>query len=174
MNKEELKSIEQLREVFESCKSYHDLNDLFENLVPYEDNERTLDNFLNHYQTKRFQEWYSRNVAENPFIIETEHTILGNEFCVCCALMFIDSSKYFEAVHFNENCYNSMMIYLNATSLTYIEYDFQSEEEETAWYEYEHKEFVKDCGGEENNWDNVWKSRKEWLENYRKEHKNEN
>ena len=166
-----------LEEIFCGCKGYYDLYDLFNNLVDYTENEndeRTVENFLNHYETKRCQEWYERNVVENPFTIETEYSVLGNEFCVCCALMFIDPKKYFEAVHFNENCYNSMMIYLNATTLTYIEYNFQSEEEEKAWNEYEHQEFVKRCKGEENNWDNTWKRRKEWLEKYRKEHKNEN
>ena len=173
MSKNEIKNLEQLREVFESCNSYHDLNDVFENLVPYEDNERTLENFLNHYETKRLQKWYDTNVSQNPFIIGTEHTILGNEFCMCCVLMFIDSKKYFEAIHFDENAYNSMMIYYNGWVGDYVDYDFQSEEEEKAWYEYEHQEFEKDCRGEENNYDNVWETRKEWLEQYRKEHKNE-
>jgi hypothetical protein len=111
------------------------------------------------------QKWYDKNVLQNPFVIETEHIILGNEFCMCCALMFIDSKKYFEAIHFDENAYNSMMIYYNGWMGDYVEYDFQSEEEEKAWYEYLN---------EGNFFSKIEKKRKEWLENYRKEKQNEN
>lgn len=160
----------ELRNIFNECDSYYNLYDLFNNLVDYDENEndnRTVENFLNHYKTKKMLEWYDKNIDESeyyPCTIETPHFIYGNDFIVCLALLYIDSEKYFNLIFFNDESEFTEIISSYFSWGAFVEYDFQSEEEETAWYEYFDENDSVD--------DDIWENRKEWLENYRKERKN--
>lgn len=161
----------ELRNIFNGCESYYNLYDLFNNLVDYDENEndnRTVENFLNHYKTKKMFEWYNKNIYESkyyPCTIETPHFIYGNDFTVCLALLYIDSDKYFELIFLNDKSEFTELINSYFNWGAFVEYDFQSEEEEEAWYDYFNENDSID--------DKIWENRKEWLENYRKEKKNE-
>ena len=113
-------------------------------------------------------EWYNKNIDESkyyPCTIETPHFIYGNDFTVCLALLYIDSDKYFRLIFLNDESEFTEIIDSFFNWGAFVEYDFQSEEEETAWYDY-----FNENDSVENN---VWETRKEWLEQYRKEKKNE-
>lgn len=161
----------ELRNIFNGCDSYYNLYDLFDNLVDYEENEndnRTVENFLNHYKTKKMFEWYEKNVYQSkyyPCTIETPNFIYGNNFTVCLALLYIDSDKYFELTFLNDKSEFTEIINSYYTKGVFVEYDFNSEEEENAYHSYlnEGDFFSK-----------IEDNRKEWLENYRKEKQNEN
>lgn len=160
--------VSELRNIFKECESYYNLYELFNNLVDYDENEndnRTVENFLNHYKTKEMFEWYNKNIYQSeyyPCTIETEHYIYGNDFTICLALLYIDSDKYFELVYLNfDSELTSLIIEHNGWMGTYVEYDFQSEAEENAWYDYLNEgDFL------------IEENKKEWLEQYRKEKQN--
>ncbi|MBO7226574.1 MAG: hypothetical protein J6V33_03205 [Bacteroidales bacterium] len=161
----------ELRNIFNGCDSYHNLYDLFDNLVDYDVNEndnRSVENFLNHYKTKEMFEWYEKNIYQSkyyPCTIETPNFVYGNNFTVCLALLYIDSDEYFKLTFLNDKSEFTEEINSFYNMGDIVDYDFQSEEEETAWYEYFDENDSFD--------DNIWENRKEWLENYRKEKQNE-
>lgn len=169
MNKDEEKDLAlELRNIFNGCDSYRNLYDLFDNLVDDNENDnRSVENFLNHYKTKEMFEWYEKNVYQSkyyPCTIETPNFVYGNNFTVCLALLYIDSDKYFELMFLNDKSEFTEEINSFYNMGDFVEYDFQSEEEENAYYEYlnEGDFFSK-----------IEENKKEWLEQYRKEHKNE-
>ena len=160
----------ELRNIFNECDSYYNLYDLFDNLVDCDENEndyRTVENFLNHYKTKEMFDWYNKNIYESeyyPCTIETPHFIYGNNFTVCLALLYIDSDKYFELTFLNDKSEFTEIINSYYNKGGFVEYDFNSEEEENAYNEYLNEGVF---------FSKIEENRKEWLENYRKEKQNE-
>lgn len=155
---------------------YYDLYDLFNNLVDYtknENDERTVENFLKHHKTKKvFNHIY--NSEYNEHIIEGETTVVGDDLAVCCALVFIDADKYINSlvcttnIEINTELFN---IYNDDTLEYNLMYRFASEDEEDAWKEHTDIKINIENVDVDDVFDDEYINN--WIENYRKEKKNE-
>lgn len=174
---EKTQRVEELNRVLSSVNKYYDLYDLFNELIDYnndENDEVTVENFLNHHKTKEVFDYIDKWFRCNKHIIETENTVVGDDLAVCCALMFIDTDKYLTdlitstPLEIDTHLFSYYQCFNGDYNLMYL---FKSKEEEDAWNE--HCNFKMNV--ENIDIDEIYDDEyiNNWLENYRKEHKNE-